>query len=182
MSDAAQLRHLTLVDPAEELFEAFVEMSRDYERAGETRYQAECGWSRERYREYLRQLRDHARGANLAPGKTAQITFWLMAEGGPIVGVSRLRLELNESLLDEGGNIGYDVPPSQRRRGFGTELLRLTLRRAANLGLERVLVTCNRDNTGSRKIIEANGGVLASEGISKKYGKPLLRFWISGIT
>jgi predicted acetyltransferase len=133
---------------------------------------------RERFREYLRQLDDQAAGRNLPKGKTAQATFWLLQHRSVIVGVSRLRPELNDDLRIEGGNIGYDVPPSQGRRGFGTELLRRVLEKARERGLQRVLVTCNKDNIASRKIIEANGGVLASEGISPKNGKPVLRFWI----
>lgn len=153
-------------------------MSADYQQAGESRYQSKDGWTETSFLDYLRELDDYRRGVNLPPKKTAQITYWLIEAAGKIVGVSRLRLELNEDLRQEGGNIGYDVPPSKRRRGYGTNLLRLTLEKAREHNLSRVLVTCNKDNIGSRKIIEANGGVLASEGISVKHGKPILRYWI----
>jgi len=63
-------------------------------------------------------------------------------------------------------------------KGHGTELLRQTLLKARDHGLTRVLVTCNKDNIGSRKMIRSNGGVLAREGISAKHGKPVMRFWI----
>ncbi len=167
-----------LQKPAADLYEAFAGMSADYRRAGESRYQRDGGWTEASYEEYLRQLDDHERGLNLPAKKSAQTTWWLIDPRGQIAGVSRLRLELNDDLRDEGGNIGYDVPPSRRRRGYGTELLRLTLQKARESGLRKALVTCDKDNIGSRKVIEANGGVLASEGISKKHGKPLLRFWI----
>ncbi len=41
------------------------------------------------------------------------------------------------------------------------------------LGLTKVLVTCSADNFGSRRVIEANGGVLESETYD------VLRYWIS---
>jgi predicted acetyltransferase len=169
---------LRLEKPAPEFFRAFTAMAADYSSVGETRYQSDGGWTEGTFTDYLAQLRLYEDGQNLLPGKSAQITYWLIDAEGQILGVSRLRLELNDDLRNEGGNIGYDVPPSRRRHGYGTELLRLTLERARDFGLQRVLVTCNKDNLGSRKIIEANGGVLESEGFSKKHGKPLVRYWI----
>jgi predicted acetyltransferase len=165
-SDFSGDKMLRLEKPAPDLYPAFQAMSADYRRAGESRYQQEAGWTETTFGQYLQQLTDQEAGLNLPPNKTPQITSW------------RLRLELNDDLRNEGGNVGYDVPPSKRRCGYGTELLRLTLRKAQELGLKRVLVTCNKDNLGSRRIIEANGGIFASEGISTKYGKPILRYWI----
>ena len=170
--------HCRLVEPDPRLFDAFVRMSDDYRQAGETRYQHQDGWTPEGFGQYLRQLADHARGAGRAPGEAPVITSWLLDEAGRIVGVSRLRPVLTTQLRNEGGNIGYDVPPSCRRKGCGTELLRQTLLKARDLGLGRALVTCNRDNEGSRRIIETCGGTFASEGISEDDGSPLLRFWI----
>ncbi|EME99775.1 GCN5-related N-acetyltransferase [Streptomyces mobaraensis NBRC 13819 = DSM 40847] len=53
-------------------------------------------------------------------------------------------------------------------------MLRAVLPVAAGLGLglDPVLVTCDPDNTGSRKVIEACGGAFEDE----RSGK--LRFWI----
>lgn len=153
-------------------------MSADYRRAGESRYRHAEGWTPGRFALYLAELGDHARGIGLQPGASPVITSWLLDEEGRIAGVSRLRTLLTEELMNEGGNIGYDVPPSRRRQGFGTELLRRTLGKAREHGLLRVLVTCNSDNTPSRRIIERCGGVLAGEGISDEDGRPVVRFWI----
>ena len=169
---------LSLKEPTEDMFDAFFEMAEDYRRASETRYQNPEGWTQDRFSAYLQQLRDQSAGKNLPPKKSPQTTYWLLQDEKTIVGVSRLRLELNDDLMNEGGNIGYDVPPSQRRLGFGTELLRQTIAKAKELGLKKYLITCNKDNIASRKVIEANGGIFASEGFSEKHKKPLLRFWI----
>lgn len=169
---------LELVEPSLRLYHAFVEMANDYRRAGETRYQHENSWNLDRFERYLQQLADQGGGVGLPSKKTPIISHWLLDKSGRIVGVSRFRPILNDELLNEGGNIGYDVPPSQRMKGYGTELLRRTLLKAREYGLEKVLVTCDKDNLGSRKIIESNGGTFASEGISPKSGKPLLRYGI----
>jgi predicted acetyltransferase/N-acetylglutamate synthase-like GNAT family acetyltransferase len=58
------------------------------------------------------------------------------------------------------GHIGYSVVPWKRRRGYATRALALVLEKAAALGLERVVLTCDDGNVASRAVIEANGGEL----------------------
>lgn len=96
---------------------------------------------------------------------------WITTEE-EIIGFLAIRHTLNEYLLDQGGHIGYSVRPSHRRRGHALRALGLALPLAASLGVDRVLVTCERDNEASRRTIEANGGVLEDERGRK------LRFWI----
>jgi predicted acetyltransferase len=98
---------------------------------------------------------------------------------GEIVGRTSVRFVLNEFLRTIGGHIGYAVRPSFRRRGYATEILRQSLDVARDHGIGPVLVTCDVDNVGSRRVIEANGGVL--EGIfDAEPGMPQKRrYWIS---
>ncbi len=79
----------------------------------------------------------------------------------------------------EGGHIGYDVPPSERMKGYGTILLKHVLLKAKEMGIKKVLITCDADNIGSAKIIENNGGIYENESISTESGKPVSRYWIS---
>ncbi len=77
------------------------------------------------------------------------------------------------------GHIGYAVVPWKRGLGYATRALAMILPRAAEAGLSRVLVTCDEDNAGSRKVIEANRGVLAgAEPILDHPGRSKLRFWV----
>ena len=103
--------------------------------------------------------------------------FWLVQDR-QILGTSRLRHTLTPELEQLGGNIGYDIRPSARRRGFGTSLLHLTLERARAIGLARVRITCDADNIGSIRVIEKNGGVLDAEVFSLERGKLLRQYWI----
>ena len=59
-----------------------------------------------------------------------------------------------------GGHIGYNVRPSERKKGFATIMLSLALEKCEELGIEDVMVTCKEDNIGSAKTIENNCGVL----------------------
>lgn len=75
----------------------------------------------------------------------------------------QIRLALNDYLLQTGGHIGYSVYPDERGKGYATEMLALALKLCPELGLGRVLVTCDAANIASAKVIQANGGVLENE-------------------
>jgi predicted acetyltransferase len=159
----------TLEAPSQRLEADFLAMAAEYAESGDPRY--------------LRDASDFSRilarvgVPRERPGFVPESIFWLVG-GERILGVSRLRHWLTPELTHEGGHIGYDVRPSERRRGHGTTLLRLTLERAAARGITRVRVTCDADNLASRRVIEKNGGVLAGETTSERRGRPIRQYWI----
>ena len=116
--------------------------------------------------------------ATTPPGVLPFADFWLMDDATSIAPLT-LRLRLNEEFLHSGGHIGYVVRPSKRRCGYGTALLGLGLDKAREYGLERVLLTCNADNIGSRKIIEANGGQFENAVDVAGQDVQKLRYWIN---
>ena len=117
-------------------------------------------------------------GEDLPENRVRMSWFWLL-RGDRIIASSRLRHELIPVLLLDGGNIGYDVRPSERRRGVGRELLRLTLDEARRIGLRRVLLTTETTNLGSIAVILANGGAFADTSVSPSTGRTLNRYWIT---
>ncbi|MBN1673947.1 MAG: GNAT family N-acetyltransferase [Kiritimatiellae bacterium] len=135
------------------------------------------GLTRETFAEYVAKLTDMAKGRNLPDGYVPMNTFWLLAAGERPLGVSRLRHRLTPGLLEHGGHIGYWIRPRERRKGYGTRILALTLQRAAALGIPRALLTCHAANCGSRRIIQKNGGVLEPEDARAGAGAEL-HFWI----
>jgi predicted acetyltransferase len=116
-------------------------------------------------------------GENLPADRVPSNTYFLM-RGEKIIGRSDVRHKLNPALEIKGGHIGYDIRPGERRKGFGTLILRLTLEKAREIGLERVLITCDTDNIASAKIIEKNGGKLAKQLIYEKTGTLISQYWI----
>jgi len=94
-----------------------------------------------------------------------------------IVGVVDIRHELNDFLLKSGGHIGYSVHPNERCKGYATKILCLALEKCDYLGIEKALVTCDKNNAGSQKTILNNGGVLEN-GLVDENGNVTLRFWV----
>lgn len=99
-------------------------------------------------------------------------TLWWV-DGDDYLGRLAIRHRLNDFLLDVGGHIGYDVRPSRRREGHATAMLRGALPWAHRLGIDPALVTCDDDNVGSIRVIEAAGGVLEDvRGVKRRYWLP----------
>lgn len=103
---------------------------------------------------------NEANGIGLKKGMVPQVTYWLYKDDRP-VGISKLRPTLNSKLKDiEGGNIAYGIRPSERGNNYGSKLLELTLHKARAKGLDSLLITCSKENKGSRIVAENNGAKL----------------------
>ena len=95
-----------------------------------------------------------------------------------IVGIIDLRHHIDHPILSTwGGHIGYYVRPTERRKGYGKEMLRLNLLNAQKLGIKKVLITCNKDNLASEKTIVANGGIF--ESLITVEDEIMKRYWIT---
>lgn len=93
-----------------------------------------------------------------------------------IVGAVNIRHYLNEHLLLYGGHIGDGIRPSERRKGYATQMIGLALEECKKIGIKKVLMVCDRDNIGSAKSIIKNGGILENE--LNDNGKIKQRYWI----
>lgn len=102
--------------------------------------------------------------------------FCLDTDRNIIVGAVNIRHYLNESLLQNGGHIGDGVRPGERRKGIATKMIALALDECRKLGIDRVLMVCDRANVGSAKSIRNNGGVLENEIVVD--GTVEQRYWI----
>ena len=49
-----------------------------------------------------------------------------------IIGAVNIRHSLTEHLFNAGGHIGYGIRPSERRKGYATKLLALSLEKRRN--------------------------------------------------
>ncbi len=109
---------------------------------------------------------------NFVPGTT----WYFVNDAGRILGAINIRHRLNDFLLREGGHIGYGIRPSERRKGYASQMLSTALKEARALGINRALITCNKENTGSAHTILKNHGVFENEVQSEE--EIIQRYWI----
>ncbi|MBR4206882.1 MAG: GNAT family N-acetyltransferase [Clostridia bacterium] len=122
---------------------------------------------------------DHLEIKSEGDGKVPDSVFFLLDEDrNRLLGAVNIRHRLNESLLREGGHIGDGIRPSERRKGYATEMIRLALIECRKLGIDKVLMTCEKDNIGSAKSIIKNGGILENEFVNSD-GEIEQRYWIT---
>ena len=154
-----------LIVPTLELEPEFVSMAEEFIAEGDTAFAKMYAEAAQDFRAYVAKHQDVAEGRNL-PDR------WVR-------GSTRLRHSIEtEYLRYYGGHSGYDIRPSQRGNGYGTAALLLTLEKARQLALARVLLTCNANNAASRRIIERCGGKFASQIVCKNEWKVIRRYWI----
>lgn len=103
--------------------------------------------------------------------------FCLDVDKNMIVGAVNIRHYLNDNLLLAGGHIGDGIIPSERRKGYATQMISLALDECRKLGIHKVLMVCEKDNIGSAKSIMNNGGILENEVIID--GVMNQRYWIT---
>lgn len=156
---------------------ALIEFLADFARAGEDEIPAYFGQAEWSHDEIVEHLAAWSRGERLPEGWVPCTTSMLEDEG-ELLGVVNLRHELTDALLRCGGHVGYSVRPSARCRGHATLLLRAATEQARQLGLDRVLVTCDSDNPASNRVVEKCGGELLDE-IDRSGDGTTRRYWIA---
>ncbi len=166
-----------LREPTESLREAYLDFAAEFAAAGEKGIAGSGAPLGDDFAAFVTRLRDFAGGRNLQADWVPATTYWLV-RGGRVLGTCTLRHRLTDSLRDCGGHIGYAVRPSERGKGYATLQLRLMLEKARRLGLDRVLLTCDKTNTASARVIQKCGGVLGSESHSPAAGRVTSRYWI----
>ena len=171
---------LRLVEPAEGMREAYLDYIDEFIARDPGRTHVKFhDQVRDDFASYLQRCRDDAAGRNVAPDRVPQTCYWLF-RGSQMVGACRLRHRLNDVLIQHGGHIGYDVRPSERCKGHATRMLGMVLDKARVLGLTRVMVTCDKVNIASARVIQKNGGVLDLESWWEENGTKILiqEYWI----
>ena len=110
------------------------------------------------YEDWLKSVTDNISEETVNPDWVVTDTFFALDEKDSIVGIIDFRHELNGFLIDF-GNTGYSVRPSERRKGYATEMLHQLLDVARNSGFNSLQLSVERSNEPSVKTIVKNGGV-----------------------
>ena len=164
----------SLVRPSIDLYDAWADCVRDYDDPADMHgsgawWIADFGPDRASCEQMVARARELVEQP--PEGLVPSDCYWV-TEDDAVIGFLMLRRELNDFLRVYGGHIGYSIRPSYRRRGHASRALALALDRARELGLDRVLITCDEDNVASARTIESQGGVYESTVDVKR------RYWI----
>lgn len=120
------------------------------------------GMSFDCYKQWLVQQYDWSIEKNLPGGYVGQTIYWLYDNDTP-VGIGKIRHALTEHSRTIGGNIGYAISNKYRGKGYGTIILKMLLEKAKEMNIKEKLLTVEKSNPTSKRVIEKNGGKLIGE-------------------
>lgn len=168
---------LYLTKPSVILKEEYLSFYKEWIESGETIVPWVIEKDPSNFEEMVQFLMDNEKGVNIPDGWVPDSTYWLLNNEKRIIGAVNIRHQLTELLFNSGGHIGYGIRPSERRKGYATKLLSLSLEKAKELGIKKVLVVCDKTNVGSLKVITNNNGIPDSDFVEDD-GNIVKRFWI----
>ena len=126
------------------------------------------GLSFDEFSLWLKEQDSWSGGENLPEGFVPQTVFWLFDDDIP-VGMGKIRHCLTERSRSAGGNIGYAIDPLQRGKGYATHLLTALSLKADELGIKEKLLSVEKYNPASKRVVEKCGGILVSENNERWY-------------
>lgn len=172
---------IILVKPTKEYEKKMIEYKNEHIKYGENKIHACSLWDKMNdYNEWLDLLEAQSSLETLNDNWTVHTNFLgVRKSDNKIVGMIDVRHELtNEFLRNYAGHIGYGVRPTERKKGYATQMLALALEFCKNnLKLEKVMISCDKENEGSRKTIVNAGGKLEKEYIYKN-NENVQVYWI----
>lgn len=106
-------------------------------------------------------------------------SYFVLDEADRLVGAARLGHYLTVAGLNTFGHIGYGVRPSERNKGYATQIVQLCLEEARLRRMDRVLLGAHASNAASCRVIEKCGGVLENTVPDPNdISKSISRYWI----
>lgn len=118
---------------------------------------ASLGMTNMNYKEWFDKIN---RNSHMADDEWGRYYLYLVFDNEKLVGLLNIRFDLPDNLRELYGDIGYGVRPSERRKGYATQMLKYALDVCREKNMSEVILGCYKDNYGSNKTILKNGGVL----------------------
>ncbi|WP_404405881.1 GNAT family N-acetyltransferase [Jeotgalibacillus malaysiensis] len=171
------MESVQLVRPDRVREEAYQEYIKEWEASEEEIIPHASMPKGKKYNEQVEAWKKEEQGIGIPEGWVSGSLFFLVNSEEKVLGAVHIRHKLTEPLFERGGHIGYGIRPSERKKGYAKEILKLSLEEARKLGIEEVLVTCDDDNPASYKTIEANGGFRDPQD-AEENGILVRRYWI----
>lgn len=151
------IRQLSVTD-GRDVFEMLKRIGRDENHFQNPVHDMDYG----QYKEWLIEQDNWSKEVNLPEGYSGQTSFWMYVDENPVA-FGKIRHMLNENSRIVGGNVGYAVDPLHRGKGYATILLSELFCIAEQMKIEEILLTVEKYNYASKRIIEKNGGYVFKE-------------------
>ena len=125
---------------------------------GEKSISASLGMTNMNYDTWVKKVNHNSQEADDEWGK--YYLYLVFNDDEKLVGLLNIRYDLPSHLRELYGDIGYGVRPSERRKGYATEMLHYALSICKEKNMKEVILGCYEKNYGSNKTIVNNGGIL----------------------
>ena len=124
--------NVSLLTPTTDLQDEYLDFYNEWKDSGETMIPWVISKDPSNFPAMVQELLDAHNGVNLPQSWVPDSTYWLVTDNNRIVGAVNIRHSLTEHLFNAGGHIGYGIRPSERRKGYATKLLELSLEKLRN--------------------------------------------------
>lgn len=128
---------------------------------------ASLGLSSSDYTEWVEKIKTNALTGDPSWGKSL---LYLCFEDDTLIGLLSIRYDLPQALSEKYGDIGYGVRPSERKKGYASQMLRYALTVCKEKGMEKAILGCYKHNISSAATIIKCGGILVAENDNYKEG------------
>lgn len=169
---------IRMVHPSKEYEMQILDYKNEYLQSGD-RFHGTAGLDRfQDLNEWFSRLEMNSKEETVREGWVPSYTFLaIRISDNKIIGMIDIRHRLTESLLQFSGHIGFSVRKSERQKGYAKEMLRMALGVCKDINIDRVLVTCYKENIASANTILSNGGYLENEVVEGDHLTQ--RYWIT---
>lgn len=131
------------------------------------------------YEEWIKKVYADIDIANIQNPRVPALTyFYVREEDDKIIGMINIRLALNDFLRKEGGHIGYCIRPTERGKHYATDMLNGALKVCDTLGINEVIITCDKSNSASANVIKNCNGELVEEFYSDTFNEDIQKYII----
>ena len=169
---------LKLVEVSENFREQVLEYKDEFDNNNEILHVTAGLGKAENFEEWLKAIVDNSFEETVRQGFVPSSTYLAVrVEDDKLLGMIDIRHKLNEYLFNFGGHIGYSIRKSERRKGYAIEMLGQALGKCREMGLDKVLITCDKENIASVSTIKSQGGVLENE--VNEEDEIVQRYWIN---
>jgi len=156
--------NIKLVQPSQEHEEWYHSMIKEFLDNGEGIMPKQMQFrEKEIYETFLSRIQDQKDWINLKPWYVPWTLYFIVNEDGNVIWWSAIRHYLSKELLIHWWHISHGIKPSERWKWYATKALKLALLEAKKLWIDKVMLTCDKNNLASARTIVKNWWILDYE-------------------